>query len=71
MTPAMLTVGEAAAYLRITRGSAYSLLRQGLLPSVRIGRQIRVSEAALADFIVNGGRAWPGGWRKGSAEPAK
>jgi excisionase family DNA binding protein len=41
------TVEEAASILRISRGSAYEAVRQGEIPSVKIGRCIRVPRAAL------------------------
>jgi excisionase family DNA binding protein len=36
----VLTVEEAAAYLRISRGLAFAAVRDGSLPSMRIGRRI-------------------------------
>jgi hypothetical protein len=52
--PALLTVTEAAAALRIGRTSAYLLAKQWLatdgaegIPVVRIGRQLRVPRPAL------------------------
>lgn len=42
----------------------YALARQGLLPAVRLGRQVRFSAAALEEFVRNGGKALPGGWRR-------
>jgi putative molybdopterin biosynthesis protein len=38
--------------------------RCGLLPIVRLGRQIRVEEARLMSWIESGGRALPGGWKR-------
>ena len=46
-----LTVDEAAAMLGISRGLAYELVRQGRLPSVRLGRRILVPRAALVAFL--------------------
>ncbi len=45
-----LTVPEVAIILRIRRARAYELIRRGLLPAVRLGRQIRVSQASLEAF---------------------
>ena len=52
--PQFLTVEEAAAVLRIGRTSAYELARRWLatsgregLPVIRLGRTLRVPEAAL------------------------
>lgn len=43
----VLTVEEAAKVLRIGRSAAYEAARRGELPSVRIGRSLRVPRAAL------------------------
>lgn len=40
--PNVMTVAEVAAYLRIGRTTAYELIKNGKIPSVKIGRQIRV-----------------------------
>ena len=52
----LLTVQEVADVLRVPRSRAYELARKGLLPCVRIGRQIRISEDALAEWIAQGGQ---------------
>jgi len=62
--PKLMTVHEVAELLRLRPARAYELARLGLIPTVRIGRQIRVSSAALMDFINTGGRALDGGWRR-------
>ena len=60
----MLTVGEVSAQLRVSRGCIYALIKANVLPAMRIGRQYRVAEKALGNFLEAGGRGWPGGWRK-------
>lgn len=40
--PVFLTVPEVAKILRLKRSTAYEYIRQGIIPSVRIGRFIRV-----------------------------
>lgn len=64
--PAMRLVKaeEVAEALGVTKSRVYDLVRAGLLPAVRLGRQIRIDEEALRDWVRNGGRAWPGGWRR-------
>jgi excisionase family DNA binding protein len=42
-----LTVAEAAAVLRIGRATAYDYVRDGVLPSVRLGHRVIVSKSAL------------------------
>ncbi|MCE7875360.1 DNA-binding protein [bacterium CPR1] len=37
-----ITVDEAAAYLGVSRYSAYQAVREGSIPSIRIGRRILV-----------------------------
>jgi excisionase family DNA binding protein len=43
----LLTVKEVAALLRVGRDTAYALVADGSIPSIRLGRQIRVPRAAL------------------------
>ena len=49
----VLTVDEAAAYLRISRGLAFAAVRDGTLPSLRIGRRILIPRRAL-DLLLGG-----------------
>jgi hypothetical protein len=44
----------------------YALAREGIIPSIRLGRSIRFDPAQIAAFIANGGKALngPGGWRR-------
>lgn len=49
--PLMLTVEETARVLRIGRNRAYEAVSQGSIPSIRIGRKIRVPRKALAEWI--------------------
>jgi excisionase family DNA binding protein len=43
----VLTATEAARLLRIGRATCYEQIRQGVIPSIRIGRRILVPRAAL------------------------
>lgn len=63
----LLTAQQVAALLGVTLQRAYELCRVGAIPAVRLGRQVRVSPKALAEYIERGGSPLPGGWRK---EPA-
>ena len=47
----LLTVEEAARRLGIGRTLAWRLVRDGELPSVRLGRLVRIPEGALADWL--------------------
>ena len=68
----LLTIKEVAEILRVRDQRAYQLIHAKILPAVRIGRQLRVSEDSLREFVESGGQALPGGWRheKGSRELA-
>ena len=49
--PPILTVEEAAAFLRIGRSAAYAAVRAGEIPSVRIGRSIRCPRCQLEALL--------------------
>jgi len=46
-----LKVPEVAGVLRIARGRAYELVAEGEIPSVRIGRSVRVSRRDLERWL--------------------
>lgn len=48
----LLTVEEAAQHLGIGRSLAWRLVRQGALPSVRLGRLVRVPQLVLDEWIA-------------------
>jgi excisionase family DNA binding protein len=52
----LLTIQEVSERLRLPRSRVYQLGRAGLLPVVRLGRQVRVSETALRAWVEAGGR---------------
>jgi excisionase family DNA binding protein len=54
--PPILTVEEAAAFLRIKRSTAYELIRQGQIPSFRVGRFIRIPRDALLRVAEGAGQ---------------
>jgi excisionase family DNA binding protein len=47
----VVSVTEAAALLRISRGLAYELARTGELPTVRLGRRMLVPRHALLSWL--------------------
>jgi excisionase family DNA binding protein len=49
----LLTVGEVAERVRLSRMSVYRLVRSGQLSSLRIGRAYRIPRAALTLFLQN------------------
>ena len=40
--PVMMTVEEFGRLMRISRNSAYAFVRSGLVPTVKVGRLIRI-----------------------------
>jgi excisionase family DNA binding protein len=50
-TAAVLTVEEAAAMLRISRQSAYQAVRNGEIPTVKIGRRMLIPRVALERML--------------------
>jgi excisionase family DNA binding protein len=49
--PVLITVEEAARYLRISRGKAYSMAAAGELPTVKLGRSVRVRRDLLERWL--------------------
>ena len=60
----LLRVEQVAEILGTSKPRVYELIRSGLLPSVHLGRQVRVEETELEEWISKGGQALPGGWRR-------
>ncbi len=50
--------------LNVKPSRVQELVRQGILPHFRLGRQIRIDRQQLRHFIERGGKALPGGWRR-------
>ncbi len=48
----VLTVEEAAQYLRVGRSACYEAVRLGQIPSIRVGRSIRVPRLALERLMA-------------------
>jgi excisionase family DNA binding protein len=55
-TRRVVTVGEAAVILQISRGAAYHAAKTKQLPSIRIGRRVLVPVEAL-DRLLAGNTA--------------
>jgi excisionase family DNA binding protein len=51
----LLTVPEVADRLRLRPARVYEIARKGVLPVVRLGRQVRISEHALQAWLDAGG----------------
>lgn len=48
----LLTVEEVQAVLGIGRWKAYRMIERGELPTLRVGRLVRVPRSALMDWIA-------------------
>ncbi len=48
----VVTLNEAAAILRISRGSAYEAAKRKEIPTIRIGRRLLVPAAALERMLA-------------------
>ena len=62
----LLTVRDAAVVLRLPRGRVYELCRSGVIPHVRLCRQIRIDPVRLRSFLDGGGRSFPGTVNRGT-----
>jgi excisionase family DNA binding protein len=66
-----LTVGEIAEILRMSRSTAYRLVRAKELGHIRVGRNIRVPERSFRDFLENAAPAPPPEPGNGRIPPAR
>lgn len=66
----LLTMKEVASVLGVSRGRAYELVRRGVLPHVRLLRQLRVAPWQLEQFIRNGGCSLDQHEEKAAQSPA-
>ena len=49
--PLVLSVPELASVLHIGRNAAYELVNTGKIRSIRIGKNIRIPQSALLDYL--------------------
>lgn len=54
-THEMMTVPELAQYLRISKPTAYALVKEGKIPSARFGRQIRIYRGDVIEMCHKAG----------------
>ena len=50
--PEILTITEAAQYLRISSSSLYKLAQEGRIPCQKVGRHWRFSRLAIHEWIA-------------------
>ena len=54
-TTLVYTIREAASLLTLGRSSMYNAVRNGSIPSVKLGRRILIPRAALEQFLLTAG----------------
>jgi excisionase family DNA binding protein len=47
----LMTLGEVAEYLRVTKTTVYRLLRQGKIPANKVGRQWRFDKTSIDEWL--------------------
>lgn len=47
----IMTPAEAAQYLKLSKAKLYAMIQRRLIPSIKIGRNIRLSRSALARWL--------------------
>lgn len=58
--PKLLTVEQMATQLNVSVKRGYEMISRGILPQeavVRLGRQIRIQEPRLIEWVLSGGQA--------------
>jgi excisionase family DNA binding protein len=55
MNHRLLTLQQTAAFLQVPYPRAASLARLGLIPAIRLGRQVRIDPTQLQRFLAEGG----------------
>jgi excisionase family DNA binding protein len=48
----LVTLSEAAAFLRVSRSTVYALVDRGILAYAKIGRSMRVPKRALIELVA-------------------
>ena len=50
----LLTVAEVAEVLRVSNMTVYRLIKAGELPALRVGKNYRIRERDLEDYLATG-----------------
>lgn len=51
--PDVLTVKQVAEVLRISKNKAYSLVNNGIIGSLNVGRRILVPKVCVSDYLAS------------------
>jgi excisionase family DNA binding protein len=60
----LLTVEETAPLLGVTEARLYDMARRKIISHVRLGRTVKFSAQKTEEWVENGGRSLPGGWKR-------
>ncbi len=55
--PMTLTVNDLTKILRVGRNTAYRLVQEGAIRSIRFGRKIMIPRDAVQDFLLSSNNA--------------
>jgi excisionase family DNA binding protein len=47
----ILTIPEVAEYLQMSKSKVYDLAKRGIIPTIQIGRNVRVTESDLEKWL--------------------
>lgn len=50
----LLTVGEVAAVMRVSNMTVYRLIKSGQLPALRVGKNYRIRESDMNQYLNEG-----------------
>lgn len=67
--PSVMTLAEAAAYLRASEQDVLDLIDDGKLPAARVGGAYRIARRAIDDYLAESGLSSSGGPPPGGEEP--
>ena len=60
VTPRIMTTAEVAEYLHVSLAMVHRLVRRGVIPAFKIGRNFRFKREAIEKLIIDGPVKWPG-----------
>jgi excisionase family DNA binding protein len=50
----LLTVSEVANILRVSNMTVYRLVKSGQLPAIKVGKNYRIKESDVSEFLARG-----------------
>jgi excisionase family DNA binding protein len=50
----LLTVNEVAGILRVSNMTVYRLVKSGQIPAIRVGKNYRIKESDVNDYLSRG-----------------